>query len=485
MIGILIIMNQKVSLRRTTVISVSLVAFLVGLFSVKYVNFGLPVVLAVGLLGAFFVLRRNSVVMLILACLSGLTLGMWRGQHMLVQVLQYNKYIGSKVVMTGRVQDDPVYDSKGRQDFRISSVKLDGQSMAGQVRIKTHTNGLRRGDLVQVYGRLTDGFGNYQASMYFAEASLVRHPKNPIESLRRKFFASVYSVLPEPQASLGLGFLVGLRSALPDDFDKQLQIAGLTHIVVASGFNLTILVRLSRRLLAKYSRYQALVGSMLLVSMFLAVTGASASMVRASVVTVLSLLAWQYGRRFQPVMIVLLGAVLTAGFNPLFIWFDIGWWLSFLAFAGVLILAPLLTARYFGKKSPPLLLQVAVETLSAQVMAVPLILFTFGNLSLVALLANIVVVPLIPIAMLATFVAGVAGLALSGGLAAWLAVPAQLVLSYVVAATRFFAQPSWAQRSFHIGAITMTALYVAISVIVIVLRKRSGLEPNKLPSVVE
>lgn len=478
-------MNQKRRFRRTTIISVGLVWFLVGLFLAKYAYSEFSLIVFVVSIFWLAIFRKRTYITLVLAIVCGLAFGMWRGGIVHKKLLQYKDKFGTTVEVTGKVVDDPVYDKKGLQDFRIGAALINAKSMVGQVRIKAHINGVRRGDKVRVKGRLRDGFGNYQASMYFAKVEIIEPSHSFIETIRREFFAAVYSVLPEPQASLGLGFLVGLHSALPDDFDEQLKIVGLTHIVVASGFNLTILVRLSRRMLSKYSKYQAFAGSIALILAFLAITGASPSMVRASVVTILSLLAWYYGRRFQPVLIILLGAVLTAGFNPLYIWYDLGWWLSFLAFAGVLILAPLLTVRFYGKKSPPLLVQVAVETIAAQVMAMPLIMYTFGSLSLVAVIANISVVPLIPIAMLTTFVAGIAGLVLSGSLAAWLAVPAQLVLSYVVSAVQFFAAPSWAQQLMGVGIITMLALYGVIVTLIIILYRKTKFAFEQIPSVVE
>lgn len=479
------VMNQNRRFRRTTIISAGLLAFLVGLYSVKVIDIQVGLV-AVTITSVYMLLfRRRTVMTLVAVVLFGLVLGAWRGGTAQEDISKYRQHIGSNVTVSGRVLDDPVYDDKGRQDFRVGSVVADGQELPGQVRVKAHINGLRRGDSVRTAGTLRDGFGNYQASIYFADVEITARSNSPVETLRREFFAAVYSVLPEPHASLGLGFLVGLRSALPEDFEGQLKIAGLTHIVVASGFNLTILVRLSRRLLANYSKYQAFVGSVALILAFLAVTGASPSIVRASVVTVLSLLAWYYGRRFQPVLIILLGAALTAGYNPLFIWHDVGWWLSFLAFAGVLILAPLITTRLYGEKTPPMLMQVAIETTAAQIMATPLILSLFGEVSLVALFANMAVVPLIPFAMLTTFVAGLAGLVLSGGLAAWLAVPSQLVLGYIVSVTRFFAAPSWAQQEVSFTGVSMLIFYAAVAAVTIVFYKRSKLAFEKIPSVVE
>lgn len=478
-------MKQRRQFRRTTIISLGLLGCLVGLWLSRAVAMapGLPVIIVLGALALLFDGRTLHTA--ILVCALGLTMGLWRGGAIQQRIAEYQQFLGSEVVLSGQVMDDPVYDERGRLDFRVGRVSIDGASLPGQVRIKGFINGLMRGDTVTVRGKLGAGFGNYQASIYFASAESIVHSTSPIEAVRRQFFAAVYSVLPDPHASLGLGFLVGLRSALPDDLDGQLRIAGLTHIVVASGYNLTILVRLSRRLFAKRSKYQALISSLGLILLFLAITGASPSMVRASVVTILSLIAWYYGRHFQPLVIILLGATLTAGFNPLFIWYDLGWWLSFLAFAGVLIVAPLVTGRLYGDKTPPLLIQIALETISAQLLVTPLILSTFGEISLVALLANVAVVPLIPFAMATTFLAGIASLLLSGGLAGWFGIPAQLVLGYIVAATQLFASPAWAQRQVSVSGLVMVLMYVAMLVVGFWWYRRSKLSLHRLPSIVE
>jgi len=485
LLDILLIMKQKYRFRRTTIISAGLGAFLVGLYSSKvleiHVSFWLLVIALIYVIS----FRKHTILLLIMVILLGLVSGFWRGNIVSNQLNEYGHFIGRTVSLSGKVQNDPVYDDKGRLDFRIDAVRINNKELIGQVRIKAHVNGIRRGDSIQASGRLSDGFGNYRASMYFANVAVAGHSNNLIEKFRRRFFASVYSVLPEPHASLGLGFLVGLRSALPKDFDNQLKLVGLTHIVVASGFNLTILVRLSRRLFEKYSKYQAFTGSIVLIFAFLAVTGASPSIVRASVVTILSLTAWYYGRRFQPLLLILLGASLTAGFNPLFIWYDVGWWLSFLAFAGVLILAPMITNHFYGSSKPPLLMQVAIETTAAQILATPLILAMFGKVSLVALIANIATVPIIAFAMLTTFVAGIAGMVFTGGIAAWFALPARLILAYIISATRFFASPSWAQKAVNLNVVGMVLFYVLTILAIIIFYKRTRFAFEKVPSVVE
>jgi hypothetical protein len=86
---------------------------------------------------------------------------------------------------------------------------------------------------------------------------------------------------------------------------------------------------------------------------FMAITGWSASMTRAGLVAGLSLWAWYYGRKFHPVTLLAIAASVTATVYPPYAWGDIGWALSFAAFAGVMIIAPIVTSYFFGSEKVP------------------------------------------------------------------------------------------------------------------------------------
>lgn len=460
-------------LKRTTLIAVGAFSFLLGLGSVQIGGtlhgWVWPVV---GLLLITLCFKRKLIVALPAVMVAGLLLGIWRGSEELWALKGYQPYMEQKVILTGSVVEDPVYDDRGMLDFRLQDIALAGGRLPGQVRIKTYSLAdIKRGDTVLAEGKLVDGFGNYQAAIYYAEASVATKNSSPIDAIRREFAASVLTNVPDPQASLGLGFLVGLKSGMPAELDDQMKLLGLTHIVVASGYNLTILVRLARRLFERVSKYQTMLVSATLITGFVAVTGFSPSMSRAALVAGLALWAWYYGRRIHPIVLLLVAAAITAAINPLFLWVDIGWWLSFLAFAGVLVLAPLIQARLFGDKKPKLLGQVVLETICAQLLTLPLILFIFGDFSTLSLIANVLVVPLVPLAMLLTFIAGVAGSVLPG-LAPIIAVPATLILSFITEVVRLLAQIPWAQLPFTIAWPVMLGCYVAIVAIVFTMQRR-------------
>ena len=393
--------------------------------------------------------------------IAGLACGLLRGTDMQTQLGAYTDYQGKKVVLRGTVIDDAGYGDKGQRDMRLQNVQLDGRSPPGVVRVTSYTlHQPRRGDIVEVAGTLREGFGNYHGAIYFGQLTMVSVAKNPIDEFRHIFAAGIYSNVPDLQASLGLGVLMGVKTQLPDDLDAQLKVLALTHIVVASGYNLTVLIRMARKLFESRSKFQTAVVGGGLMATFVVVTGFSASMTRAALVSGLSLLAWYYGRRIHPVVILLVAAALTAGINPAYIWGDLGWYLSFLAFAGVLLVAPLVTRVIYKKREPKIIGQIVIETFSAQLTTLPLTLSIFGNFTILGLLANVMIVPLIPLAMLLTLIAGVcAGL---GAIAPYIALPAVWLLTYITQLVSVLAAVPWAAVQVKITAATMVGLYVSM-----------------------
>ena len=233
------------------------------------------------------------------------------------------------------------------------------------------------------------------------------------------------------------------------------------------------MAEVARKRFGKKSAYRSTIIGLVLVVMFVALAGSSASIARAAFVSILTIIAAHYGRSVKPPLLILLAAGYTAFTNPLNVWTDIGWYLSFLAFFGVLVVAPAVQARlYKAKKEPNTYTTVLIETASAQIMTVPIIMYIFAQVSLVSLVANIIVVPLVPLAMLLSLFAGLAGM-LVPGFAAIIAWPARILLDFMLGVSGLLARIPHALASVGISAYGMVSLYVAIILFVIVARHKT------------
>jgi len=385
----------------------------------------------------------------LLACV-GLCIGLGYGSAALGERDAYTLYIGNLVQLTGRVKEDPSRNSSGLS-LQLDTVVIEGESMPGSALVSLAGTDIKRGDIVTVQSFLKPGFGSFPASMSRATVvSIVRPVPGDIGRVVRDWFADkIRANIAEPQASLGIGFLTGQKSALPDDLSDALKVAGLTHIVVASGYNLTILVRMARRLFVRFSKYLSAVSSGVMIVMFMAVTGLSPSMTRAGLVSGLSLLAWYYGHRFHPLILLPFAAAITVAIQPSYVWGDLGWQLSFAAFAGVMVVAPLLQRYFYGEKEPGVFRQILGETIAAHIVTVPIIATGFGVISNVAVIANVLVVPLVPLAMLLTFISGM--WTIIGLPWVWLiATPTSWLLTYMTNVATFVSELSWAQSELQV-----------------------------------
>lgn len=420
-------------------------------------------ILAGGVLAAI-ALWRQRLYIIPLIIIAGLLIGLWRGSSTQLQLAPYRHIIGHSVTIAGTVAEDVDIGKNKESIIRLRVKEVEHQAMEGAVWVSTTTAAdIKRGDFLTVSGKLSDGFGSFVVSMYRAKLITIQRPEpgDVARQLRDGFADGVRQAIPEPQASLGIGYVVGQRRALPADLVQALQIAGLTHVIVASGYNLTILVRLARRLFVKVSKYLSALSAGSMIIVFMAVTGMSPSMSRAGLVAGLSLLAWYYGRKFHPMVLLPFAAAVTLLINPSFGWNDLGWQLSFAAFAGVMIVAPLAQRYFFGDKEPGTIRQILGETICAQIVTLPILVLAFGQFSNIAVISNLLVLPLVPLAMLLTFIAGVVGLALPAA-GPIIGLPANWLLGYMIHVAEYLSQLPWAQTQLVINGWAVGICYLML-----------------------
>lgn len=455
--------------RRTTLITIFCISVLAGLGLSRKVGFEPGIELLLPILIGLFLFRSNRLINLYLVILLGAGIGLWRGGILMSHVHDLQSLTEQKVTIRATATSDSIYGKKSQIQFTGNNVRMVepySKALAGSFKLSGFGEQMiYRGDKVEVSGKLFPSRGSNQATIAYAQLIRLSEGHSWYGDFSRRFGAGMQNALPEPMASFAMGLLVGQRTNLPVDITAALTAVGLVHIVAVSGYNLTIIVRAVGRLKLG-SKYQKLIVSLALIAGFVMITGFSASIVRAALVSALSLWAWYYGRRLKPLVLISLAAAVTALWNPFYVWGDLGWYLSFLAFFGVLVIAPLITARLFNKP-PKLLTLVLIETLSAELMTLPLILMTFSQLSIIALVANLLVVPLVPLAMLLSAAAGLSGM-LAPQIAGWVALPARLLLTYMLDIVHMLSSLPSVLIHRSISLAYMLALYLVVLILVFI-----------------
>ncbi len=446
-------------------IAVCCIGIFIGIFLAKFNYFLFASSIAcliISIVIILIVFWRKYIYLIPLLIIGGFLFGLWRGSISQNELSQYNSLYGKVITIEGSVKDDIDIGSANQIVIRLNNIKMGKKSLSGSLWITATEADIKRGDKLTISGNLAKGFGNFSGVMYLAVVNKITHPKpgDVARAVRDWFADAIRRVIPEPEASLGIGYLVGQRRSLPIDLSDALKLAGLTHIIVASGYNLTVLVRLTRRLFIKISKYASALAAVSMIIIFMAIAGVSPSMSRAGLITSLSLAAWYYGRKFHPLILLSVAIAVTVLIDPSYAWGDLGWQLSFAAFAGVMIIAPLSQRYFFGDKKPGTIGQILGETVSAQIVTAPIIIVSFGQLSNVAIISNLLVLPFVPLAMLLTFIAGVGSLILPTAI--FIALPATWLLGYSVKVTEYLAGLPWVTSTVNLSWLGVTICYVVI-----------------------
>ena len=405
---------------------------------------------------------------LILALIAGVLLSLWRGSIYNFENLKIAQNIKKDGIIQAIVLEDPDLKEDGNLRIRSKIIGISDKQFSGKAFINLKTNQkVRRSDELLVKGKISEGFGDFAISIHRGILIKISPKSDFIRDIRDSFAGGVRKFIPSPEVDLGLGYLLGQKNSLPEEISKALTITALTHIVVASGYNLTVIVVAVQRIFNKISRKIALFVAILLVLGFVFVVGFTPSMIRAGIVAVFGLILWYFGRKTHAYFLLTFVAAITLIFEPSNL-LNLGWQLSFTSFFGVLILSPLLQKIFFEK--PEKLnsaLKLFFETFSAQITTLPLIIFTFGAVSVISIFANMLVLPFVPGAMLATFLTGI--FAIFSPIAHFFGFLAELILKYSIFIIGEFSKIKGAQLEISFSFSEMLICYFCLILVVILL----------------
>jgi competence protein ComEC len=313
----------------------------------------------------------------------------WRGVSDLVQVEAKRRppelTIGREVQMHGVLSglSDPrgVRQSSDRADY-VAFLHRGG------------VHGLLRADSIEVLGRRGG-------------------PLGILDALRRRAEAGVGAGLGPRLSPLATGIVLGQDERIPDKTVEQFQVSGLAHLLAVSGQNVTLLAVLALPILGAFGfgRSARLIGVLGLIVVYVPLTGAGPSIMRAGAMGAAATVAQLSGSPASRWYGLLLAFCFTLTIDPR-AWLDAGWQLSFAAVVGIFLLAKPL-GRSFHRLPAPLA-EGAALTVSATLATAPLLAFHFERLSLVSLFANLAALPVVaPIMWIGTLAAVAAQLSIA------------------------------------------------------------------------
>jgi len=346
------------------------------------------------------------------------------------------------------------------------------------------------GDELEVSGLLETPpeFEDFSYRDYLAHRgiySVLRRPQikllahgqgNPVYAALLAFkgraLSTIGAILPEPEASVLAGILLGVDHGIPKNLEEDFKTTGTTHVLVISGYNIAllagILTAIGHRLIGKRKATLFVLAG---IAVYTVLVGTDAAVVRAAFMGGLYVLALHYGRQSHALISLMVAATLMTLLDPRALW-DVGFQLSFAATLGlILLVSPMqkgLESWLRKGLSETKVRQVVnglndalIVTLAAQIMTTPIILYTFSRLSLVSPLTNLLILPPQPMVMICGGIATLLGLVWvpMGQVMGWIA---WLVLTYTVRVVEITARIPFAAFDIQRPSLIIIWLYYGL-----------------------
>lgn len=410
-------------------------------------------------------------------------------------------YNGRYISFVGRICEEADLDYKSRRLTVCAS---------GQALITTNLYPeYNYGDFIKISGELEappiiDGFDyeSYLARydvysvMYYPRIEkangVLTYPQQKylaLMKLKWRLKAIIEASLPEPEAGLATALLLGYRRTILREDLQIFSRVGLSHMIAISGSHITILSAMIINFLLAlgFRRRRALIIIFIFLFLYPLATGLAASAVRSAIMGALAFLAVYYQRASSLINALVFSAALMLACNPKLLRDDLGFQLSFAALLGIIYLFPLgerVTEKFLDKiklkaKSRKILktiLDTLNLTLVSQIMILPIALVNFKQLSVIAPLANVLVLwvfaPLLAVLIIGLLVSTLIPLNVLPLLGPWIFLPAYLLLKYIFILANLLATPQWAAITVeHFNWLAGGGYYLGLAIFIYILRR--------------
>ena len=271
--------------------------------------------------------------------------------------------------------------------------------------------------------------------------------------IKGKLMESISMNFSPPQDSILLGVVYGNDKTMPKDVKNEFNATGLSHLTAVSGSNIVILINILMVFLLAlgFWRGQAFYFAVALIWFYILLIGFPISGVRAAIMGCIALLATKFGRQNTSSRVLVLAASLMILQNPLLLFYDISFQLSFLASMGIIHIKPIIdnylqfNQELFKKPIVRFFSDIVSVTFAAQIATLPVIAYNFGALSLISPVTNLLVLPIIPWLTVLGLLVSIVGV-FSNILGFIFSLPCMFLLAYMIKVLDIFSQP-WAVKT--------------------------------------
>ncbi len=279
-------------------------------------------------------------------------------------------------------------------------------------------------------------------------------------------------LLPEPQAGLLSGIVLGAKGGVDSELKKTLVKTSTIHIAVASGQNLTLVAGFLMGLTPILGRKKTLILVLASALSYSLLSGMQVPILRALIMFGFGVVAQILGKEKEGLFITLLTGLLMLIYHPEWL-YSVSFQLSFMATLGVIVLSPLLISKL---ELLGFLKDDVGVTISVFLLTLPIISSNFHQLSLIGLVVNSLVLWVVPILMIGGAVMLLLGLIIFP-LAELLSIILQLMLNYFLIITGYFSTLSWG--IIYIGKISLfiwLGYYLLIFGLMLILKNKAQSE---------
>lgn len=410
--------------------------------------------------------------------------------------LDYSNIIGKKETVEGIVLSEP--DTSGQYQKFVLTLEY-CKEKCREEKIMVQTDPYPRvfyGDKVLISGQiestdtligdLTD-YKDYLAKdgIYlianFVKTKIVSSGngnklKNFLLKVKNSSITEIKNQLVDPQSSLLIGMLLGSKM-FSDKLNDNFRKAGLSHIVVLSGYNITIVAESVLKVFSFLPNNFSLGFSAIGVVLFSIMAGGSSTVIRACFMALILIFGRLIHRDYSVGRALFFAGFIMIFLNPKILVFDVSFQLSFLATLALVYLSPIVVSKLkitdkFGLR------EIVASTIATQIFVLPLLIVKMDTVSVVSLFTNLLVLPLVPSIMFFGFL-----LVAFGFISKILAWPfmflSWILLSFVLLVVNFFSSlPISAIPTNSFVKFPVLMIYIFLGVIFLFIRKKTASSEN-------